>query len=137
MTARRLFFDDHNLPGHDILIGQGGDDDYDGEGGDDIGVAGPGVEKVAGASGFDWQIGLSRPAGAEHGPGPGVRRSVEWSLPGVRDKFNEVEALSGGDLNDTLRGDDVVPAQVGGGGFVGMRRPRPDREWTGSPASMT
>ncbi|MBI4943686.1 MAG: heme peroxidase, partial [Actinobacteria bacterium] len=24
-----LFFDDHNLPGHDILIGQGGDDDYD------------------------------------------------------------------------------------------------------------
>ena len=31
-----LFFDDHNLPGHDILIGQGGDDDYDTEGGDDI-----------------------------------------------------------------------------------------------------
>jgi hypothetical protein len=27
--------------------------------------------------------------------------------------------LSGGNLNDTLRGDDAIPAQVGGGGFVG------------------
>ena len=40
-------------------------------------------------------------------------------LPGVRDKFNEVEALSGWNLNDTLRGDDVVPTAVGGGGFIG------------------
>ena len=39
--------------------------------------------------------------------------------PGVRDKFNEVEALSGWNLDDTLRGDDVVPTTVGGGGFVG------------------
>ena len=38
---------------------------------------------------------------------------------GVRDKFNEVESLSGGDLADVLRGDDVVPSQVGGGGFIG------------------
>ena len=56
-----FFFDDHNLPGHDILIGQGGDDDYDMEGGDDIGVAGPGIEKIAGASGYDWQIGQGDP----------------------------------------------------------------------------
>ena len=31
------------------------------EGGDDIGVAGPGIEKVAGASGYDWEIGLGDP----------------------------------------------------------------------------
>ncbi len=37
-----FFFDDHDLPGNDVFIGQGGDDDYDYEGGDDIGVAGPG-----------------------------------------------------------------------------------------------
>ena len=56
-----LFFDDHNIPGHDVTIGQGGDDDYDTEGGDDIMVGGPGVEKNAGAAGFDWLIGLNDP----------------------------------------------------------------------------
>ena len=34
-AAFGFFFDDHNVPGHDVAIGQGGDDDYDGEGGDD------------------------------------------------------------------------------------------------------
>ena len=38
---------------------------------------------------------------------------------GVRDKFNEVEALSGWKYDDKLRGDDIVPAEVGGGGFIG------------------
>ncbi len=112
-----LFFDDHNLPGHDILIGQGGDDDYDMEGGDDIGLAGPGVEKVAGASGWDWEIGLMDPQA----------QNADLSLLVVntppanetRDRYNEIEALSGGPLNDTLRGDDVIPSQTGGGGFIG------------------
>ena len=113
-----LFFDDHNLPGHDILIGQGGDDDYDHEGGDDIGVAGPGVEKTAGASGFDWQIGLGDPQAQDMDLAQ-VFVAGGVVLPGVRDKFNEVEALSGWNLDDTLRGDDVVPTAVGGGGFVG------------------
>ena len=84
-----------NKPGHDILIGQGGDDDYDMEGGDDIGVAGPGIEKVAGAAGFDWEIGLGDPQAAEHGPGPAARRRRTSSTTDVRDRFNEVEALSG------------------------------------------
>jgi hypothetical protein len=113
-----FFFDDHNVPGHDILIGQGGDDDYDMEGGDDIGVAGPGVEKVAGAAGFDWEIGLGDPQ-AQDTDLAQVFVAGGVILPGVRDKFNEVESLSGGILNDTLRGDDVVPTAVGGGGFVG------------------
>jgi Ca2+-binding RTX toxin-like protein len=112
-----LFFDDHNLPGHDILIGQGGDDDYDMEGGDDIGVGGPGVEKNAGASGWDWITGQGDPQ----------PQNQDLALPIVnappanetRDRFNEVEALSGWNLNDTLRGDDVVPSQVGGIGFIG------------------
>ena len=118
VTARPFFFDDHNVPGHDILIGQGGDDDYDIEGGDDIGVAGPGVEKVAGAAGYDWEIGLGDPQ-AQDTDLAQVFVANGVILPGVRDKFNEVEALSGGALNDTLRGDDIVPTDVGGGGFVG------------------
>lgn len=112
-----LFFDDHNLPGHDILIGQGGDDDYDMEGGDDIGVAGPGVEKVAGASGWDWEIGLNDPQ-----PQNSDLELLIVNVPPVnetRDRFNEIEALSGWKFNDTLRGDSIIPSQVGGGGFIG------------------
>ena len=88
------------------------------EGGDDIGVGGPGIEKVAGASGYDWEIGQGEPQAQD----------LDLALPippldilqvGVRDKFNEVEALSGWKFDDILRGDDVVPAEVGGGGFIG------------------
>ncbi len=113
-----LFFDDHNRPGNDILIGQGGDDDYDGEGGDDVFVTGPGVEKNAGASGYDWSIGVGdpQPQNADL-----ALRIIVGAPPivEVRDKFNEVEALSGWKFNDTLRGDDIVPSGVGGGGFIG------------------
>ena len=91
------------------------------EGGDDIGVVGPGIEKVAGASGYDWEI-------AGSSAGDPQAQDADLDLPilpmdilpaGVRDRFNEVEALSGGHSNDTLRGDDVVPSAVGGGGFIG------------------
>ena len=117
-SSNLFFLDDSQTPGHDILIGQGGDDDYDMEGGDDIGLGGSGIEKVAGASGFDWEI----------GQGEAQAQDMDLDLPippldilqvGVRDKFNEVEALSGWNFNDTLRGDDLVPTAVGGAGFIG------------------
>jgi Ca2+-binding RTX toxin-like protein len=106
-----LFFrDDSNKPGHDVLIGQGGDDDYDMEGGDDIGVQGPGIEKNAGGSGWDWSV-----AGSD-----AVDSDLDLPLlgrdgldTGVRDRYDEVESLSGGNGNDVLRGDDTVPATDG------------------------
>jgi Ca2+-binding RTX toxin-like protein len=117
--AGNLFFTDTGTaPGNDIFIGQGGDDDYDYEGGDDIGLAGPGIEKIAGAAGYDWQIGLSE----------NQAQNMDLKLPLVgldiltadlRDKFNEVEALSGWKFDDTLRGDDFIPADQAGAGFVG------------------
>ncbi|MEV6636387.1 peroxidase family protein [Actinoplanes sp. NPDC051470] len=112
-SGNLFFLDDSNRPGHDVLVGDGGDDDYDMEGGDDIGVQGPGIEKNAGGSGFDWSV---------------LGGDSDLALPlaplgtltiGVRDRYNEVEALSGTSGNDTLRGDDVVPSAVGGGGFLG------------------
>ena len=130
-----FFFDDHNVPGHDILIGQGGDDDYDIEGGDDIGVAGPGVEKVAGAAGFDWEIGLGDPQ-AQDTDLAQVFVAGGVILPGVRDKFNEVEALSGGTLNDTLRGDDVCRRQSVAAGSSGATRST-QRVSPGSPVSTS
>ncbi len=69
-----FFFDDHNVPGHDILIGQGGDDDYDMEGGDDIGVAGPGRREDGRRRRLRLADRSRRPPGPGHGPRPGVRR---------------------------------------------------------------
>ena len=117
-SGNLFFLDDSQVPGHDILIGQGGDDDYDMEGGDDIGLGGSGIEKVAGASGYDWEIGQGEPQAQDMDldlPIPGL----DILQVGVRDKFNEVEALSGWKFDDTLRGDDLVPTAVGGAGFIG------------------
>ena len=117
-SGNLFFLDDSQKPGHDILIGQGGDDDYDMEGGDDIGLGGSGIEKVAGASGYDWEIGQGEPQAQDMDldlPIPGL----DILQVGVRDKFNEVEALSGWKFDDILRGDDLVPTAVGGAGFIG------------------
>jgi len=117
-SGNLFFTDDSQKPGHDILIGQGGDDDYDMEGGDDIGLGGSGIEKVAGASGYDWEIGQGEPQAQQMDldlPIPGL----DILQAGVRDKFNEVEALSGWKFDDILRGDDLVPTAVGGAGFIG------------------
>ena len=88
------------------------------EGGDDIGVAGPGIEKNAGAAGFDWSIGLGDPQ-AQDADLALLIVAAGLAVIEVRDRFNEVEALSGWKFNDILRGDDVMPRQVGGGGFIG------------------
>jgi hypothetical protein len=117
-SGNLFFTDDSQKPGHDILVGQGGDDDYDMEGGDDIGLGGTGIEKVAGASGYDWEIGQGEPQAQDMDldlPIPGL----DILQAGVRDKFNEVEALSGWKFDDTLRGDDLVLTAVGGAGFLG------------------
>jgi Ca2+-binding RTX toxin-like protein len=112
------FFDDPNRPGHDVIMGQNGDDDYDAEGGDDILLADAGVERNAGAAGFDWSSHQldSLPADAD----------LTLDLLGVplpaavlRDRYAEVEALSGAGQNDVLRGDSVVPRLVEGAGFSG------------------
>ncbi|TFD28625.1 heme peroxidase [Cryobacterium lyxosi] len=117
-SSNLFFLDDSQKPGNDFMIGQGGDDDYDMEGGDDIGVGGPGIEKVAGGSGYDWSTGQGDPQAQDSDLALPIA-PLDILQVGVRDKYNEVEALSGWKLNDTLRGDDRVPSAVGGGGFIG------------------
>ena len=115
-----LFFNDPNKPGHDIFIGQAGDDDYDAEGGDDIMVADAGIEKNAGAAGYDFSTGArdTLPQDADLALKI-VAPDVPITAIDVRDRFNEVEGLSGGKFNDILRGDTIVPRDLGGAGAVG------------------
>ena len=114
-----LFFTDPNKPGNDIFIGQGGDDDYDMEGGDDIGVTGPGIEKTAGAAGYDWSTGVTDPQPQNADLALKILPADNIVAIDVRDKFNEVEALSGGKFDDILKGDSIVPTNVAGAGFIG------------------
>ncbi len=103
------FFEDLNAPGHDVLIGDGGDDDYDGEGGDDIMLAGPGTEKNAGLAGFDWVTHARDPQAADADMDLKLIEEV-GGIVTTRDRYQFVEGLSGGKLDDSLKGNDVVPA---------------------------
>ncbi|MBG6185419.1 Ca2+-binding RTX toxin-like protein, partial [Arthrobacter sp. CAN_A214] len=100
------FFDDINNPGHDVLIGDSGEDDYDAEGGDDVMVAGPGIERNHGVYGFDW---VTHARSIERGDSD-MRMLVVEGPNALRDRFLLVEGLSGWDQNDVLRGTDVAPA---------------------------
>ena len=106
------FQDDPNDPGHDVLDGDGGEQDYDSEGGDDIMLAGPGIQRSEGMLGFDWVTHKNDPLAADSDMDftgllpPGVETN--------RDRFDLVEALSGWTGNDILRGDDRAAADLGG-----------------------
>jgi hypothetical protein len=97
-------FQENTNPGHDVIIGDGGNDDYDAEGGNDVMVAGPGVERNEGMLGFDWVTHKGDPQAAD------ADMNFTGLLPPVledlRDRFDVVEGLSGWNRNDILRGDD-------------------------------
>ncbi|GAB3529058.1 chitobiase/beta-hexosaminidase C-terminal domain-containing protein [Arthrobacter monumenti] len=93
--------------GDDVLISNGGQDDFHSGGGDDVMLAGGGVQRNDGADGFDWST-HTREAGAAN---VDLRMVFEEDTPpDTADRYLSVEALSGGEDDDVLRGDDRVPA---------------------------
>ncbi len=116
------FFDDpgQTQPGNDILVGQVGENDYDAEGGDDIMSANAAIDRYAGAAGFDWTTHQYDTVGADDDMNIN-RIAAGTPLPVVvnRDRWQEMEAVSGSAFNDVIKGDDIVPSTVGGGGFTG------------------
>jgi len=112
------FFDDPNAPGNDVLIGQPGENDYDAEGGDDIMMSFPAIERNAGAAGWDWVSG-------QYDTTP-MDVDLNLSLIGIplqtvvnRDRYQETEAVSGSPFDDHIVGDSVTPTSTGGAGFTG------------------
>ncbi len=104
------FQDDPNQPGHDVIDGDGGADDYDSEGGDDIMVSGPGIERNEGMLGFDWVTHESDPQAADSDMS--FTGLLPPSLDNLRDRFDAVEGLSGWNYNDILRGNNAVAADM-------------------------
>ncbi|MGY2874413.1 Ca2+-binding RTX toxin-like protein/methionine-rich copper-binding protein CopC [Marmoricola sp. URHA0025 HA25] len=116
------FFDDpaESAPGSDVFVGQVGENDYDAEGGDDLMSQNDGVDRNAGAGGFDWAFHQYDTVGADDD------MSINNFLVGApiqvvvnRDRWQETEADSGSAFNDVIRGTDDVPSAVGGAGFTG------------------
>jgi Ca2+-binding RTX toxin-like protein len=97
--------------GHDVLDGGPGNDDYLAEGGDDIMRAGEGTEQFGGLLGFDCVTYVNSPQAASADLLRGKFLPVTIETNG--DRFDLVECLSGGPLDDVLRGDD---RGFGGGG---------------------
>ena len=91
------------IGGNDVVLGRGGDDDIEGEGGDDILVAElHGTDRHLGNMGWDWVT--------YYGETEGVDADFNFTLlqrpdvTAVRDRFDQLEGLSGGAGDDVLRG---------------------------------
>ncbi len=105
------FQNDINEPGNDVIAGDGGNDDYDSEGGDDIMVNGPGIERSEGMLGFDWVTHRGDPQAADDDMF--FTGLLPPDLDNIRERFDNVEALSGWNFNDTLRGTDADATVLG------------------------
>jgi Ca2+-binding RTX toxin-like protein len=97
-----LFFNS-SIIGHDVMFAGQNEQDFDAESGDDIMVQGESVIRNEGMFGFDWAIhkGMSFGANADL-----LIRIFETEQQDIlRNRFDQVEGLSGWDHDDRLRGD--------------------------------
>jgi len=99
-------FQNDTIGGNDVVIGGAGNDDIEGEGGDDVLVGRAfGTDRHEGAIGYDWVT--------YYGENGGVDADLRFStlqrpdVQAVRDRYDLVEALSGGGGSDVLRGQGV------------------------------
>lgn len=97
-----LFFNS-TIIGHDVAWGQGNDQDYDLESGDDIALSGIGVQRFEGMFGFDWASAKYDVAGANWDFNIPIFTSVPAEI--LRDRFDLMEAMSGWKHDDVMLGD--------------------------------
>ncbi len=105
-------FQASRVVGHDVIMGGGGNDDYDSESGDDIMVSDGGTERHEGMLGFDWVT--------YKGDTSGVNADMFFTgllppAPGpdaLRDRFDLTEGLSGWRFNDVLRGTNATVVEL-------------------------
>ena len=116
-----FFFYDHDLPGHDVFIGQSGDDDYDYEGGDDIGRRRSRHREERRRRGLRLElIGQGDPQPLFQDLD---RKSSSWRVACRPSRPATASTRSRpcrvGTSTTNRSGDDIVPSAVGGEGFIG------------------
>ncbi|QKJ19199.1 cell wall-binding repeat-containing protein [Microbacterium hominis] len=95
-------FQNDTLGGNDVVLGRLGNDDVEGEGGDDIIVGTQvGTNRHLGGLGWDWLTYYGQTANVT--ADMAFTRLFEPNNP-LRSRYEQLEALSGGSGNDTLRG---------------------------------
>jgi len=97
------------IRGNDVFVGSGGLDEFIGEGGDDIMMGLAGADRNDGASGFDWagNVGSTVAANIDL-----ARLLVPGPFVDTADRFDLVEAASGWNQNDIIRGDDRTSVEL-------------------------
>jgi Ca2+-binding RTX toxin-like protein len=103
-------FQASGILGNDVIIGGSGNDDYDMESGDDIAVAGDGVERYEGMLGFDWVThrGDTQAADTDMLFTGALNPAVE----ALRDRMDLIEGVSGWNFDDILRGDNMTTTDL-------------------------
>jgi hypothetical protein len=89
--------------GHDVMFAGQNEHDFDAESGDDIMVQGESVMRNEGMFGYDWSIHKGNSEAADSDLLTPIFTTVEQDI--LRDRFDQVEALSGWNKNDVLKGD--------------------------------
>jgi Ca2+-binding RTX toxin-like protein len=98
-----LFFNSPII-GHDVLFGHGDETDFDAESGDDImSSAGSTVVRYEGMFGFDWGIAKNDNTAVRYDLLPNAIAAIPGNV--LRDRFDNVEAVSGWQNSDQLLGD--------------------------------
>ncbi|WP_170285102.1 peroxidase family protein, partial [Microvirga aerophila] len=92
-----------SIIGHDVMFAGQNEHDFDAESGDDIMVQGESVMRNEGMWGFDWAIHKGNTEAADSDLTKPIFTTDEDDI--LRDRFDTVEALSGWDKNDVLKGD--------------------------------
>jgi Ca2+-binding RTX toxin-like protein len=110
-----LFFNS-TIIGHDVMFAGSEEHDFDAESGDDIMVQGPSVMRSEGMLGFDWSIHKSNTEAADSDLTKPIFTTDAEDI--LRDRFDAVEALSGWERNDVLRGDDRSSTPADGAGAL-------------------
>ncbi|MCP2020160.1 UNVERIFIED_ORG: Ca2+-binding RTX toxin-like protein [Pseudomonas reinekei] len=104
-------FGNDPINGNDVFLGDGGPDNFDGEGGDDIMVGSPSeADRFIGFSGYDWATYKDDPSGVTMDLNTRLRFFDQPAVPGsnasILARLDLVEGLSGSAHADFLSGDD-------------------------------
>ncbi|MDB5890829.1 MAG: hemolysin-type calcium-binding repeat family protein [Polaromonas sp.] len=113
-------FQQSTIFGNDVLIGGGGNDDFDAESGDDIMAMDSGTQRANGMLGFDWVTHKGELVGAT--ADLNFTGLLPATLENFKDRFDLVEGVSGWRNDDTLRGDSLVSADLIAPGVPGDLR---------------